>query len=97
MLYFWPGINSQIKQIVTSCAVCEKFTRNKQKEPLTQDELSNYPFHRVSMDLFEYAGRAYVALIDAYSGYYRTRFKIKHQVISLRYYVVHLTKLDILL
>lgn len=33
-LYYWEGMNEQIKAVVESCKVCEKFRRNNQKEPL---------------------------------------------------------------
>lgn len=69
MHYFWPKMNSQIKEITSKCTICEKFKRNNQKEPLVQEETPKYPFHRVSMDIFEYAGRDFIALIDAYSNY----------------------------
>lgn len=69
MLYFWPGMNSQIREMITSCNVCEKFKRNNQKEPLVQEQNPRYPFHIVSMDLFEYAGHDFIAIIDAYSNY----------------------------
>lgn len=68
-LYYWPGMNGQIKGIVQSCSVCEKFHRNNQKEPLVQEESPKYPFEMVAMDLFEYAGRDYIAIIDYYSNY----------------------------
>lgn len=69
MLYYWPGMNAQIKELIASCNICEKFKRSNQKEPLSQEEIPKYPFHMVAMDLFEYAGRDYIALIDAYSNY----------------------------
>lgn len=69
MLYFWPGMNKQIKALVASCSVCEKFKRNNQKEPLVQGEMPKYPYHIVAMDLFEYAERDFIAIIDAYSNY----------------------------
>lgn len=69
MLYYWPGMSSQIKEIVSTCATCEKFKRNNQKEELVQEEAPGYPFHIAAMDLFEYAGRDFISIIDSYSGY----------------------------
>lgn len=69
MLYYWPGMNKQIRELVVSCTICEKFKRNLQKEPLVQEQTPKYPFHIVAIDLFEYAGRDFVALIDAYSNF----------------------------
>lgn len=68
MLYYWPNMNKEIKELVESCSICEQFKSENQKEPLVQDSPPGYPFHKVSMDLFEYAGQDYIALIDAYSG-----------------------------
>lgn len=34
-----------------------------------QEIIPRYPFHIVAMDLFEYAGKDFIALIDSYSGY----------------------------
>ena len=69
MHYYWPNMNGQIREMVKSCAICEKFTRNNQKEELVQEEAPKYPFHIVSMDLFEYAGKDFLSMIDAYSGF----------------------------
>lgn len=69
MHYYWPNMNGQIKELVASCAICEKFTRNNQKEELVQEELPRYPFQIVSMDVFEYTGQDFLSVIDAYSGY----------------------------
>lgn len=67
-LFYWPGMNKMIKDRVQSCIVCEKFTRNVQKEPLTQ-ERAKYPYHIVGMDIFEYGGRSFIAIYDSYSNY----------------------------
>lgn len=79
-------MNSQIKEIVSSCNICEKFKRNNQKEPLVQEVIPKYPFHIVGMDIFEYAGRNYVALIDAYSNYlmaYKVQNKTSKHIIDI--------------
>lgn len=62
-------MNRDIRQLVTACRICEKFRRSHQKEPLIQEEIPRYPFDIVGMDLFEYAGRDYITLFDAYSNY----------------------------
>lgn len=67
--FFWPGMTNDIKEVTSNCTVCEKFRRNNQKEPLVQDSSPEYPFHRVSTDIFEYGGRDWLVLIDAYSGF----------------------------
>jgi len=68
MFYYWPGMSTQIKELVASCIVCEKFKRNNQKEPLIQEMTPRYPFHIVGIDLFEYAGKDYISIFDSYSN-----------------------------
>lgn len=68
-LYYWEGMIDQIKTEVESCKVCEKFSRNNQKEPLIQDEVPKYPHHRIGMDIFEYFGKNYISILDAYSNF----------------------------
>lgn len=67
--YYWPCMTKDLKEIVASCRICEKFKRNILKEPLMQEIIPRYPFHIVAMDLSEYAGKDFIALIDSYSGY----------------------------
>lgn len=67
-LYFWPNMTEQIKELILGCVVCETFRRNNAKEPLRQDDVPEYPFQVIGIDIFEYAGRYYISLIDAYSN-----------------------------
>lgn len=62
-------MNTQIKEMIASCNICEKFKRNNQKEPLVQEINPKYPYHIVSVDLFEYAGRDFISIFDAYSNF----------------------------
>lgn len=67
--FFWPGMSNDLTEVVSSCAICEKFRRNNCKEPLVQDDIPEYPFQRVSTDIYEYGGCDWLVVIDAYSGY----------------------------
>lgn len=67
-LYYWPGMNNHIKDMILNCKICEQFQRKNQKETIIQSEKPEYPFHRVGVDIFEYGGQSYLALLDSYSG-----------------------------
>ena len=69
MLYFWPKMTEQIKDIIAKCTTCETFRRNNTKETLKQDDSPTYPFQKISMDIFEYSGKYFLSVIDSYSGY----------------------------
>lgn len=66
-------MSNDITELVKACSIYEKFTRNQQKEPLLQDDPPNYPYERVGIDLYEYAGNDHIVLIDSYSEYVISR------------------------
>lgn len=68
-LFYWPKMAGDIEQEVKKCLVCEKYTHANPKEPLTQYEIPEYPWQSLGIDLFELAGKDYVAIIDAYSNW----------------------------
>ncbi|KYN16892.1 Uncharacterized protein K02A2.6 [Trachymyrmex cornetzi] len=81
----WEGKEEPTRFRVAPNARCEKFTRNNQKVPLEQDSQPEYPFHRIAIDLYKYAGVNYIALIDAYSGLIyseRVKSKASHHIID---------------
>lgn len=79
-------MTNEITEVVWNCSICEQFKRNNQKEPLVQDASPDYPWHKVSMDVYEFAGHDYLAVIDAYSGFLcseRLRSKSSGHIIEL--------------
>ncbi|XP_053686073.1 uncharacterized protein LOC128735615 [Sabethes cyaneus] len=62
-------MTNDLTETVSSCVICEKFRRSNCKEPLVQEDIPEYPFQRVSTDIFEYGGHDWLVLIDAYSGF----------------------------
>lgn len=68
-LYFWSGMSGDIERGVRNCPVCEKFQRHQQKETLTLEDEPLFPLYRVGIDIFEYMGKDFLSIYDAYSGY----------------------------
>ena len=67
-LYFWPGINNEISQMINSCSkCCENLPAMVREAPITTT--ASRPFEAVSMDLFEHAGDQYLVCVDRYSGW----------------------------
>ena len=50
---FWPGINSDIDNIVESCETCQQHQHNHQKEPLKPYPVPTRPWQVVGTDLCE--------------------------------------------
>ena len=66
---FWPGMNSQIQDVVSNCSICNRYQRKNTKEPLLSHETPQRPWSRVGADMFELNGKSYLTLVDYYSEF----------------------------
>ncbi|PFX20317.1 Uncharacterized protein K02A2.6 [Stylophora pistillata] len=74
---FWPSMTTQIKDKVSSCAVCNAFCNRQQKESLHPHDIPGLPWQVVGTDLFEYGGQMYLLVTDFYSKYFE--IELLHQ------------------
>ena len=65
---WWPGITTQIKQIVENCKSCAKTVKHR-REPLITTPLPEYPWKVVGTDLFELQGQQFLLVVDYFSRY----------------------------
>ena len=69
-LYFWPGMNNDIDQMIKECRQCMEFAPSQPREPLKQDmKDAEFPFEAVGMDMAHFAGNNYLIMVDRYSGF----------------------------
>ena len=72
MLYYWPGMHSDIKSYIHACVPCQQarpsLARSKLLSPVPPSQ-SLQPMHSVSLDLFTAAGQDWLAMVDRFSGY----------------------------
>lgn len=80
-LYYWPGLSTEIEKFISGCRICEKFRRKNQKEPLQQHSEPMYPWEQVAIDIFDYGGLSYLAIVDSYSGWLCSE-KLKNKSIN---------------
>ena len=64
MSNFWPGMNSPIKEVVTSCQICAEFLAHNPKQLLQTHEISDRPWSCVAADLFTRRNKDYIAFVD---------------------------------
>lgn len=69
-VFYWSGMVSQIKDIVSQCAICNEFRNAQSKEPMKPHEMPNRPWEIVATDLFELDKEIYVVLVDYYSKFF---------------------------
>ena len=68
-LVFWPFMNSDIKNMCSTCETCIKFSKNNSKEPLQPHSISKIPFEKIDVDLFEFKKQKFLLVIDYFSKY----------------------------
>lgn len=69
-LLFWPGFDGSIESIIRSCSACQKYAYKQQSEPLILRPTPSMPWYRVGIDIFCFAGDAYLTVYDAHSNFH---------------------------
>ena len=64
---YWPGMSSQIEDLIAKCEICAIHQRMNSKEPLPETETPSRPWSILSTDLFEFKGSNYLVVVDHYS------------------------------
>jgi len=69
-LIFWPGMTSEIADVVSKCETCNSYCRSQNpREQMLSPETPKLPWEKVGSDLFEHNGKTYIVLVDYYSSY----------------------------
>ena len=63
---WWPGLSTQINQMVENCHQCSKEFVVK-NEPLISSKLPNYPWQKIGSNLFSLDGNTYLLVVDYFS------------------------------
>lgn len=74
---WWPGISSQINQMIEKCNFCIKKVVNR-REPLKSSQFPKRPWQNVAMDLFQLEGKSYLLISDYFSRFFELE-KIANQ------------------
>ncbi|XP_025113246.1 uncharacterized protein K02A2.6-like [Pomacea canaliculata] len=67
---FWPGMNAEIKQYVSTCKTCQSVQRSQKKETLLSHEVPSRQWEKVGIDLFEFDGKDYLVTVDYFSNFF---------------------------
>jgi hypothetical protein len=68
-LYYWPGINNQIKMMVDSCDECQEGRASQPRESNQAFAAPKIPWEVVATDPFEFGGKDFLLVTDVLSGY----------------------------
>ena len=67
---YWPGIISDINDLVSSCGTCQEYRNKQSSEPLIYHEIPDVPWTKIGTDLFHVAGKHFLILVDYTSNYF---------------------------
>ena len=67
-LYYWPGMMSDAKNMVEACDKCQAWQPSLQQQTW-QETICKSLMEQVGIDLFEFGGCNYLAMIDRFSGF----------------------------
>ena len=66
---YWPEMDNDIENIVTSCTQCQDHLPPNHKEPLPAKPRSVQPFQEAAADFCYHVGRSYLVWVDCYSDW----------------------------
>ena len=66
---FWPGMSTEIRQLVGQCSICNEYLQQQAKEPL-MTYIPSYPWQMVGQDLFTLDNHNYLITVDYFSDYW---------------------------
>ena len=67
---YWPGMNAELRQFISTCEPCNRYQISNQKETLMNHEIPDRPWERVAVDLMELKGQDYLVTVDYFSNYW---------------------------
>ena len=70
-LYYWPGMKNCIRTFLSKCPTCQKFSASQARTPVkgTAPSAALFPMNNLGMDLFDAAGKKWLAVVCRFSGY----------------------------
>ena len=71
---YWPGMNSDVVQLVDRCQVCQSLPDKQQKETLNPHDVPEGPWIKVGVDLMEFDGKHYLVTVDYFSNFWEVDY-----------------------
>ena len=68
-VFYWPGMNKDIEDVIAKCNVCAQYRATNQKEPLMSYPVPTRPWESIATDLFELRNKDYLVTVNYYSNH----------------------------
>ena len=66
---YWPGMSSEIADMVSHCSTCLEGRKKQQQEPMQTLEPTTDAWTRAGTDLFTLHGKDYLLVVDYHTNY----------------------------
>ena len=70
----WPGISSELKDLVSSCRSCQGYQNKQSKETLLHHDITDIPWTKVGTDVFHLFNKEYLIVVDYTTNYFDISF-----------------------
>ena len=69
LVVYWPGIDSDIDNVILTCKRCQDALPSNCREPIIAKPKPEQPFQELAGNFCCYGGRNYLILVDCYSDW----------------------------
>jgi transposase InsO family protein len=66
---YWLGMDNEVKSMINSCQLCQRFQKSQPKEDLVEREMPGGVWDSLHSDVFEVEGVKYLLVIDEFSKF----------------------------
>ncbi|GFO24442.1 Pol polyprotein [Plakobranchus ocellatus] len=70
----WPGLSTELKNLICNCKICQESRPEQRREPLQPTKLPSRPWKKLGIDLLEFRKKSYLVVMDYYSRWLEIAF-----------------------
>ena len=68
-LLYWPRMTLDIEDVVSNCAICSKYKKAHQREPMIPHYIPPERFVKIGIDIMTFRNVDYIVIVDYFSKY----------------------------
>ena len=66
---YWPGIDNDIENVISSCVQCQACLPSHPQEPIVLKPVPERPFQELAVDFCSYAGNEFLIMVDCFTDW----------------------------